>query len=41
MSVNTENLASQEVTLKTVLTDYVAKIKAGDICALPAFLGLV
>jgi D-xylose transport system permease protein len=41
MSVNTENLASQEVTLKTVLTDYVAKIKAGDIGALPAFLGLV
>ena len=41
MSVNTENLASQEVTLKTVLTDYVAKIKAGDIGALPAFLGLI
>ncbi len=41
MSVNTENLASQEVTLKTVLSDYVAKIKAGDIGALPAFLGLV
>ena len=41
MSVNTENLASQEVTLKTVLTDYIAKIKAGDIGALPAFLGLV
>jgi len=41
MSVNMENLASQEVTLKTVLTDYVAKIKAGDIGALPAFLGLV
>ena len=41
MSVNTENLASQEVTLKTVLSDYVAKIKAGDIGALPAFLGLI
>jgi D-xylose transport system permease protein len=41
MSINTENLASQEATLKSVLTDYVAKIKAGDIGALPAFLGLV
>ena len=41
MSVNTENLASQEVTLNTVLSDYVAKIKAGDIGALPAFLGLI
>ncbi len=42
MSVNTDNLASQEeVTLKTVITDYFAKIKAGDIGALPAFLGLI
>jgi len=41
MSVNTENLASQETTLKTVVSDYFAKIKAGDIGALPALLGLV
>ena len=41
MSVNTDNLANQEVTLKTVVTDYFAKIKAGDIGALPAFLGLI
>ncbi len=41
MSVNADNLASQEVTLKSVLSDYVAKLKAGDIGALPAFLGLI
>ena len=41
MSVNTDNLAGQEVTLKSVFSDYVAKIKAGDIGALPAFLGLI
>ncbi len=41
MSVNTDNLAGQEATLKSVFTDYLAKIKAGDIGALPAFLGLI
>ena len=41
MSVNTDNLAGQEATLKSVFTDYIAKIKAGDIGALPAFLGLI
>ena len=41
MSVNTDNLAGQEVTLKTVISDYFAKIKAGDIGALPALLGLI
>jgi len=41
MSVNTENLANQEATLKSVASDYFAKIKSGDIGALPAFLGLV
>ena len=41
MSVNTDNLAGQEVTLKTVVADYFAKIKAGDIGALPALLGLI
>jgi len=41
MSVNMDNLAGQEVTLKTVVSDYFAKIKAGDIGALPAFLGLL
>ena len=41
MSVNTDNLANQEVTLKSVLSDYVSKLKAGDIGALPAFLGLI
>jgi D-xylose transport system permease protein len=41
MSVNTDNLSSQEATLKSVFTDYIAKIKAGDIGALPAFLGLI
>ena len=41
MSVNTDNLANQEVTLKTVISDYFAKIKAGDIGALPALLGLI
>ena len=41
MSVNTDNLAGQEATLKSVFTDYFAKIKAGDIGALPAFLGLI
>ena len=40
MSVNTENLAQSETTLKSVFTDYFAKLKAGDIGALPAFLGL-
>lgn len=40
MSVNTENLAHSETTLKTVFSDYFARIKAGDIGALPAFLGL-
>jgi D-xylose transport system permease protein len=41
MSVNTDNLGSQEVTLKSVLSDYASKLKAGDIGALPAFLGLI
>jgi D-xylose transport system permease protein len=41
MSVNTENLAHGETNLKTVFSDYLAKIKAGDIGALPAFLGLI
>ena len=41
MSVNTDNLANQEVTLGSVLSDYVSKLKAGDIGALPAFLGLI
>jgi D-xylose transport system permease protein len=41
MSVNTDNLAGQESTLKSVATDYIAKIKSGDIGALPAFLGLI
>ena len=41
MSVNTDNLAGQEVTLKTVVSDYFARIKAGDIGALPALLGLI
>jgi D-xylose transport system permease protein len=41
MSVNADNLVSQEVTLKSVLSDYFAKLKAGDIGALPAFLGLI
>ena len=41
MSVNADNLVAEEVTLKTVFTDYVAKLKAGDIGALPAFLGLI
>ena len=41
MSVNTDNLAGQEVSLKTVFSDYFAKIKAGDIGALPALLGLI
>ena len=41
MSVNTDNLANQEVTLKSVLSDYFSKLKAGDIGALPAFLGLI
>ena len=41
MSVNTENLAHSETTLKSVFSDYFAKIKAGDIGALPAFLGLI
>ena len=41
MSVNADNLVSQEVTLKSAVSDYIAKIKAGDIGALPAFLGLI
>ena len=41
MSVNTDNLAGQEATVKSVFSDYIAKIKAGDIGALPAFLGLI
>jgi D-xylose transport system permease protein len=41
MSVNADNLVAEEATLKTVFTDYFAKLKAGDIGALPAFLGLV
>ena len=42
MSVNTDNLAAgQEVSLKTVVSDYIAKLKAGDIGALPALLGLL
>jgi D-xylose transport system permease protein len=41
MSVNTDNLADQQVTLKSVISDYFAKIKAGDIGALPAILGLI
>lgn len=41
MSVNTDNLGSQEATLKSVLSDYASKLKAGDIGALPAFLGLI
>jgi len=41
MSVNADNLANQEVTLKSVVTDYFAKVKSGDIGALPAFLGLI
>jgi len=41
MSVNADNLSSQELTLKSVFSDYLAKIKSGDIGALPAFLGLV
>ena len=41
MNVNTENLAHGETNLKTVFSDYLAKIKAGDIGALPAFLGLI
>ncbi len=40
MSVNTDNLGQSEATLKSVFKDYLAKIKAGDIGALPAFLGL-
>ncbi len=41
MSVNTDNLAGEKANLKSVFTDYVSKIKAGDIGALPAFLGLI
>jgi len=41
MSVNTDNLAGQEASLKSVASDYIAKIKSGDIGALPAFLGLI
>lgn len=41
MSVNTDNLAGQETNLKSVFNDYISKIKAGDIGALPAFLGLI
>jgi len=41
MSVNTENLAQSETNIKTVFSDYFAKIKAGDIGALPALLGLI
>jgi len=41
MSVNTDNLVAQETTLKSVVSDYIAKIKSGDIGALPAFLGLI
>ena len=42
MSVNTDSLAAtEEATLKTVVSDYIAKIKSGDIGALPALLGLV
>ena len=42
MSVNTDSLAAaEEATLKTVVSDYIAKIKSGDIGALPALLGLI
>ena len=42
MSVNTDNLAAAEDgTLKSAVLDYVAKVKSGDIGALPAFLGLI
>ncbi len=41
MSVNADNLVAEEASVKTVLTDYFAKVKAGDIGALPAFLGLI
>lgn len=41
MSVNADNLVADKVTVKTVVTDYFSKVKAGDIGALPAFLGLV
>lgn len=40
MSVNTDNLGQSDATIKSVFRDYFAKIKAGDIGALPAFLGL-
>lgn len=40
MSVNTDNLGQSETNLKSVFSDYFARIKAGDIGALPAFLGL-
>ena len=41
MSVNADNLVAEQVTLKSVVTDYFAKVKSGDIGALPAFLGLI
>ncbi len=41
MSVNADNLVAEEASVKLVITDYFAKVKAGDIGALPAFLGLI
>lgn len=41
MSATTEVPVSQEPSLKSALSDYVSRVKSGDIGALPAVLGLV